>query len=266
MAEVQGGMPAGTSQPPAAEAITRPGNTLAGPLHFIRYAFMPNKLAYCGGDNNRTLLDHAVAGVSDAGLPPLLRKFTGAYPYLSLIARANGLADPFDPRVVEAYWVGNALLERVEVRQLYDSLRERFRKQASSRTLELLLAKAPAGARPHHSFHVFDVYGRVGDLHQTLEALDNCRISWARVLQVEGAELVVERQPLLVRDGKLVLAEARTERVLRQIDGCGFADAAQPGEWVSLHWGWVCEVLTERQRSNLERYTRYHLRLASQTL
>ena len=66
--------------------------------------------------------------VVDGGLTPLLRRFTGALPYLQLIARANAIADPFDARVVEAYWLGNELLDGVEVRQLYDSLLERFGK------------------------------------------------------------------------------------------------------------------------------------------
>jgi len=94
---------------------TRP---LEGTLRFIRYAFMPNRLRYCGGDDNRTLFEYGVEGASDGGLQPLLRKFSGALPYLQLIARANGLSDPFDARVVEAYWIGNELLEGVEARQL----------------------------------------------------------------------------------------------------------------------------------------------------
>ncbi len=51
---------------------------------------------------------------------------TDPLPYLQLIARSNDIADPFDARVVEAYWIGNELLDGVEVRQLYDSLVERF--------------------------------------------------------------------------------------------------------------------------------------------
>jgi Family of unknown function (DUF6390) len=246
--------------------IASSSTPLAGTLRFIRYAFMPNRLHYCGGDDNRTLFEYGLAGVSDAGLVPLVRRFTGAVPYLQLIARANALPDPFEARVVEAYWLGNDLLERVEVRRLYDALLERFGKQLQGRTWELVLGKAPAGARPHHSFHVLDVHSRVGELGDTLETLNDCRVSWGRVLRVEGAELVVERPPLILRDGKLALDDARPERVLRQVDGRGFADDARPGDWVSLHWGWVCEVLTERQRANLERYTRHHLAIANQTI
>ena len=237
---------------------------LAGSMRFIRYAFMPNKLQYCGGDDNRALLEYGTQNLSDAGLTPLLRRFSGAVPYLQLIAGANGIADPFDARVVEAYWLGNELLDRVQVGQLYEQLLERFGKQLQGRPREVVLGKAPAGARPHHSFHVLDIHSRVGELDHTLETLDNCRVSWGQVARVDGAELVVERRPLVLKV-ELTLGEPRVERVLHQVDGRGFADA-KAGDWVSLHWGWVCEVLTERQRSNLERYTRHHLGLANLTI
>ena len=129
-----------------------------------------------------------------------------------------------------------------------------------------MLGKAPAGAHPHHSFHVLDVYSRVGELDATLAVLDNCRIGWGRVSSVTGAELNVERQPLMLVAGKLALGESRAESLVRQVDGHGFVDQAAVGDWVSTHWGWACEVLDERQRRNLERYTHHHLRIANQTL
>ncbi len=248
------------------EPKTAQPSALAGPLMFIRYGFMPNRLQYCGGPENDTLLGYAIEGTVDPGLPPLLRRFTGALPYLQLIARSNAIADPFDDRVVEAYWIGNKLLDGVEVRQLYDSLRERFGKQLSPRMLEMVAGKAPAGAHPHHSFHVFDVHSRVGELDHSLATMDSCRISWGRVVSVAGAELVVERQPLALQNGKLALDTARRETMLRQVDGKGFVDSAAPGDWVALHWGWVCEVLSERRRAAIERYTLYHLALANETL
>jgi hypothetical protein len=245
--------------------LTQP-TALEGMLRFVRYGFMPNRLRYCGGDDNRTLFDYAIAGATDEGLQQLLVQFTGAVPYLKLIAHANGLADPFDARVVEAYWLGNDLLEHVEMRQLHASLAERFGKQLRGRTRDLVLGKAPAGARPHHSFHVLDVHSRVGELPMSLHTLESCRVSWGKVQQVDSGELLVHRPPLVLRDQKLILAEPKLERVTRQVEGRGFADAAQPGDWVSLHWGWVCEVITNRQQAQLERYTRYHLALANQTL
>jgi hypothetical protein len=70
-----------------------------------------------------------------------------------------------------------------------------------------------------------------------------------------------EQQP----EGKLAVGEPRLERVTRQVEGRGFADAARPEDWVSLHWGRACEVLTDRQVANLERCTRYRLAIAKRT-
>jgi len=238
----------------------------SGMLRFIRYAFMPNRLRYCGGDDNRTLLEYGIEQAVDGGLPSLLRRFTGALPYLQLIAGSNGIPDPFDARVVEAYWIGNDLLQGVEVRQLYDNLLERFGKQMQGRTRALILGKAPAGARPHHSFHVLDVHSRLGELGHSLATLDNCRVSWGRVVTVDAGELVVNRVPLLLRHGKLVLADPVVERVTRQVEGRGFTDQAQPGDWVSVHWGWACEVLSEDQLTSLEKFTRHNLAIANQTI
>jgi hypothetical protein len=244
----------------------QPAASLSGLLRFARYAFMPNRLGYCGGDDNRALYDYAVASTVDRGLAQLLGRFSGAMPYLRLIARTTGVGDPFDPRVVEAYWIGNELLLQVEARQLYDHLAERFAKQLSGHARELVLGKAPAGARPHHSFHVFDVYTRTGDAAHVLATMDNCRVSWGQVVRIEGASMLVERQPLELQAGNLGLGAARQERVARQMDGRGFADGAAVGDWVSLHWGWVCERITDLEQRQLERFTRHHLQLASATI
>ena len=249
-----------------ASSLIVPEPPLGGMVRFIRYGFMPNRLRYCGGDENRLLFDHAVEQVVDGGLQGHLKKFTGALPYLQLIARANGIADPFDPRVVDAYWIGNELLDRVEVRQLYDSLLERFGKQLQGRTRDYVLGKAPAGARPHHSFHVLDVHSRVGDFGQTLPSMDHCRVSWGTVVEVDCGELVVDRVPLVLEQGKLALGAPIRERIVRQIEGRGFVEQTVAGDVVSIHWGWACEVLTPSQLRRLEHYSHHHLTIANQTI
>ncbi len=248
-----------------ARTSTTAGSLLDGPQLFARYAFMPNRLAYCGGDDHRALFAYCVAGVTDAGLRDLLRKFTGAMPYLRLIAECNAILDPFDARVVEAYWLGNDLLQGVEARALYDSLRARFGGQLRARDLDLVLGKAPAGAHPHHSFHVLEVCPRIG-WPQALAFMDNCRISWGKVVALDGSTLTVEVMPLLIAGHRLALGLPEHRAVNREIDGNGFVSAAQPGEWVSMHWGWACQVLSLRQVANLERWTRYHLDIVNQTL
>ena len=46
-------------------------------------------------------------------LRTLAQGFEGAWPYLELISRANGIPDPLDASVVDAYWLGSNLLDAV---------------------------------------------------------------------------------------------------------------------------------------------------------
>ena len=133
----------------------------AGPLLFARYAYPPNALGLCGADETRTLLDYGSAGESDGGLAELARTFEGAWPYLALIAHANRIDDPLDPRVVEAYWVGNGLLDRVTPDKLMRHVEDRFSKRIG-RSWRHVLDAVAAGAVPHHNFHVLAVYPWLG--------------------------------------------------------------------------------------------------------
>ena len=237
-----------------------------GTLTFAKYAFMPNRLTYCGGNDNKALFDYCVANQTDPGLVFILQKFQAALPYLKLIAKSNHIADPFDARVVEAYWLGNELLDRVDLAYFYNSLQERFAKQLSPKALRWLLSKPPIGARPHHSFHVFDVHSRTGTLTHSLDTMENCRIGWGQITEIGATHFIVEHQPLVWKDGKLRLGDLREKKVMRQIDGMGFVDNCRVGDYVSFHWNWACETLTPRQVRNLKKYTEYHLALANQTL
>jgi hypothetical protein len=243
----------------------------SGALLFGRYAFPPNRLGYCGPNDSQALLEYVSERRTDQGLVELERRFEGAYPYLKLIALANGIADPLDRRVVEAYWIGNACLEKVDPASFYDSLEERFKPRMGPSTFVWMIGKLELGAKPHHNFHVFDVYVRAGLMNDAraaiaVETMDSCRISWGKVVSTDGAELVVDRAPLVLRGGKLVLGEPEVKRVMRQIDGRGFADDVQPGEFVSIHWNWTCEVLSVSALRRLQQSTRRAIALANTTM
>ena len=62
----------------------------------------------------RTARRRCCAPTSCAEIARRARQFDGAWAYLESIARAAGIADPLDERVVEAYWIGNDLLDRVD--------------------------------------------------------------------------------------------------------------------------------------------------------
>jgi len=116
-----------------------------GALLAARFSFMPNRLGYCGPEENRTMLQYLADGHGDRGLEQILARFAGAFPYYTFIAAANGISDPFHPSVIEAYWIGNALLDRVEAADLWQHLEARFQKRFP--TAAALGAGARAGRR-----------------------------------------------------------------------------------------------------------------------
>jgi hypothetical protein len=231
----------------------------AGPLLFARYAYPPNALGFCGTDEPRTLLEYGNEGASDGGLAELARTFDGAWPYLELIAWANRIEDPLDPRVVEAYWVGNELLDRVVPGDLARHVGDRFRGRIG-RSWERVVGAVAAGAVPHHAFHVFAVYPwlglmRTGVVDEPLRVLDRCRTTPALVTAVDR-DTVDVLAPSIHWDGtSLALGPWEARTATWRADGLAFTGLLQPGEWVSLHWDFVCDRITPGQAARLERAT-----------
>ena len=235
----------------------------SGPELFARYAYPPNALGYCGPNDPAALLQAAGQGGQWDHLANLARQFEGAWPYLELIAGCNGLHDPLDRRVVEAYWVGNRLSLQVPPTVLAGALDERFSSRAGRR-FEPLVSAAVAGGVPQHSFHVFAVYPWLGLLRAgmegpPLEVLDRCRIRWGRVEALHGDLVSVTSRALDFVGSRLVLGDERVEQVRRSLDGAGFVEHLVEGEMVSLHWDWVCDRLTPRSLSWLQACTRHNL-------
>jgi hypothetical protein len=234
----------------------------AGPVLFARYAYPPNALGYCGPGDCGAMLEYASGSLSDAGLVALAKQFAGAWPYLALIANANGIADPLDARVVRAYWLGSPLLERISGRLLAAHVTDRFTDRALGNEVEL--AELALEGRAHHNFHVFAVYPwvgllRAGHVEAPMHVLQSCRIRWGTVTSVHSGQIVVESQPLRWTGSALTLGPPRPETVHAALP-------VQAGDVVSLHWDWVCDRLTPRQAASLEHYTDTQLQVANHAL
>jgi Family of unknown function (DUF6390) len=247
------------------------GGMPSGPLLFARYAFGPNRLGYCGPPDAAELLELAADGRRDGDLRALAHLFDGAWPYLELIAHANDRPDPLDAEVVEAYWLGNGLLDAVPPLELGVSLDDRFRPRLRTSEWRWLAAKPADGARPVHAFHVLDVLPRVGLLRSdrvadVLAAIDGCRIRWGTVEAVDGDWLLAWVTPIRLVEGRLRLVTPELQRIQAWRDGIGFLRDVKPGDTVSVHWDWACARLDERRLANLVGWTRHHLRLANATI
>ena len=264
-----------------------------GLLYCARYAFPPNSLGYCGPSKQVDLKEYTTKTVADKGLVNILSRFETLYPYLTLIAYENNIKDPFDLRVVEAYWLGNALLTKITQKQMYAHFAEALslKKKLKPKNFEWLIGKIPQGSLPTHSFHVLNVFTRTGHhaTDHTVETMDNCRIGWGRIIKnlkfkIKNVQSVdVETQPLILANGKLALGKpiiktlsssrglrctsedvAIPKRLLQSLRS--FAMTNKSPTYISFHWNHVCDVLTLRQVRNLQRYTQIAIDLANTTI
>lgn len=219
-----------------------------GAVLFARYAYPPNELGYCGPADASALLRPEDTETIERHA----RRFEGAWCYLELLAEAAGLSDPLDERVVEAYWLGNELLDLPDPAALLARLRERFRGQRGGSWRD-----AAGRVRAHHSFQVFEVYPWAGLLtgsgrRTALSVLDRCRIRTGVVRSVSGECAVVESRPLRWADGRLVHGAPCRESVRWSAGGRALIAGPARGDLVALHWDWVCDVLTEPQAARVE--------------
>jgi hypothetical protein len=229
----------------------------SGPVRFARFAFPPNRLGYCGpGDGGE--LAHYTHGHEDPGLRETAAGFEGAYPYLQLLAGSNHRSDPLDADVVEAYWIGNELLDHVTPHDFGTSIDDRFRRRAGA-SWRHIGDTIPDGVA-NHSYHVLHVMPwaglmRDGIVDEPLRIVDRCRISWAEVLPdgSDDGRVLVRRTPLVWSGSRLVHGDPVVEAVDSPF-------AVQPGDVVAVHWDWICERLDARQLAWLRRVTDRQLR------
>jgi len=243
----------------------------AGERLFARYAYAPNDLGYCGPAQSRILLECGAGGGDPARVREVARAFTGAWPYLRILARLAGAADPLDPRVVDAYWIGGGLGDQVDGRAFGKELLAEIGAQAGHYWRHLT-PELVEEAAPNHCFHVFGVYpwsrllgAGAGD--HPLRVLDGCRINWGTVLERPDAGRVKVRSRRLLWDGtRLSLSEPRDGEATLAVDGHAFVPDVRPGDRVALHWGLVSDRLTEGQAERLRRTTLAQLEATNRRL
>ena len=228
-----------------------------------RFSIATNRLQYCGPAEAAPVLYRAIT--SDGGHVEAARALAGfeaLMPYLELIAAKHG-RDPFDREVVEAYWIGNSLLDafdRGDFLRLLEALTRRGLPRSIARRLGDHLPSHPL---PHHLFHVAYVgVGTVtGHVPTTLANMESCRPAWAEVVEATDALLRVRGPTLTLRDevvdwGPPVDREFHYDpRVLPD---------PHRGDSVAVHWGWPALALAPSQRDALERYSRRSLDQANE--
>lgn len=237
-----------------------------GMMRCSRYAFGPNRLHYCGPDASAEVKSHIEEGVADPGLQALLKRFETLYPYLVHIAGENGIRDPFDSRVVEAYWLGNDLLGKIEQGHFYRHLKDGLsmkRKMGTEAFEGGVAEKIRHGGLPHHSFHVLNVWkGMGGKMLEGISDVAECLVSVGKVTEIAGPWISLETDRLTFDGKRLVLAQEE-RKLPRPFDASEEWDMLASGDFVSFHWGVICETLTPAQAERVKRYTEKSITLAN---
>lgn len=233
-----------------------------GLLLCAKYSVAPNYFGYCGPDENKSLVDHLKENIGDKEVQSILSEFETLYLNLTLIAKENKIDDIFDERVVEAYWVGNELLQNVSSRDYTHLLDEKFNleKKLGSNILGKLSHKIQTHKiYPHHSFHVFNIFKRTGHdaSFHTLNTMDECRIGFGKLktLNPKAKTIIIVMKSLVIIKDKLQLGKLIDKEIKTEYREKIFLKNFKVGDWVSFHWGHVCDILTQNQVRNLKFYT-----------
>lgn len=219
-----------------------------------RFSYITNSLRFCGPEEaSKQFLDYINKSASAESVRESIKKFEGLYPYLSAIAQKAKM-DFLDYDVVEAYWLGNPLLEKFEDDDMKEIIEKLMSRGLPKSIGNNLIKTMPHGFVPHHNFNVFYVgVGRTtGSVETTLQNMDNCRVSWGKVVDIIESSLIVQSRPLKNMGGMLTIGdeEAKTAVYLREM-----LPNVKKDDFVALHWGFACLVLDDRQLENLISYT-----------
>lgn len=222
-----------------------------------RYSFMPNKLKYCGPeDTDQILFDYVKGNANKRVVKQILEQFDALQLYLNLIAKYSNKG-VFDKEVIEAYWLGNKLLDKVPSEEIKNLILNDFTKAGMPQSVAVDLAsKVPKDALPHHSFHVFHIHSMTKKISPTLTNIDKCRISWGKVRHIGKDKLIVAHTPIEVK-GKIKLGKAKEIEVNYHKE---FLPNLKVDDYISMHWNLAIQILDEKQVESLEKYTEKNIK------
>lgn len=218
-----------------------------------RYSSIPNSLGYCGPSTFQNIYSKFLRGrVKIKDVERELKKFIIPFQYLKLIAKANN-RKPWDYDVIEAFWLGNKLLENITYEQLKILIQRDLVKVGLGKGRASKLINKMPKIVPNHCFHVLFVQFITNKVKKTIKNFDNCHVGWGRVLSIKPALLKLKYTRLTRKDSKYLLTQ-KTKTVRRSL-----LKNVKKGDTVTTHWNTAIQKITDRQLKNLKKYTLWNI-------
>lgn len=225
----------------------------------IPFAFGPNYLKYCGPIGTYRLLYSCwKSGRYGKKVKRIFTKFEALYPYLCLIAECNEL-DPFDYEVIEAYWIGNKLVENVSVQELKENLYREFSPSLTREIISKKLEKIKGDIPPTHLFHVLYFTSITGKLKITLSSQEKCKVSLGEVKKMGGEKAKVEFNGLTIKNKKYSFKKRRKEIWIEfpvKGEKISFISDINRGELIFFHWDLAVLKPDRKQVKNYLKYSK----------
>lgn len=147
------------------------------------------------------------------------KKFKTAFLYYKKIAKVFGTDSLFSKKIIKAYWLGHPKLKK---------------------NPELV-----------HNFFVFQK-GSLGiRIERDLAFLENCRISWGRIIKIEKEKILFEKE-VLRKSQKNLFLKKQIKKISHQRS---FLVNPKKDDLVTFHWGFAIEKISSKEKELLRYFT-----------
>tara|TARA_Y100000310_G_scaffold335391_1_gene417331 strand:+ start:4700 stop:5374 length:675 start_codon:yes stop_codon:yes gene_type:complete len=211
-----------------------------------RYFLMPNKLKYSQDkeekDIDRMLFDFCCGNLKKHEIEPILQKYNALLMYLDLIAKKHNKS-MYDEDVLEAYWIGNELLDSISSEDMKKHFEvEMTKAKAPKKIIKDVTNSIPENCHPHHSFHVLHIQAITKDPNLMYGNFRMCKIDHGKVKQI--------------KQNLLILQKDKNEKTIGYDPE--FLKNVKVGDVIAYHWDFAIDKITKKQSTHLDHYTEKH--------
>lgn len=230
------------------------------------YSYPPARLKFCGRQKNTPqILSRYASGekIPLKKIKEIFENFEASYPYYQLIAQSNQIKNPLNYKVIEAYWLGNKLLDKIKPPDLKKLILTQFSQKGllNSKIAKQKADSLPKNALPHHSFHVLILGSITGKVKFTTALRNICCINHGQIIEIKKNKLKITYQPLKNKNNQFFLGKITTKEIIWDKN---FIPQIKKRDTVSFHWDQACQILNQREIKNLSKYTLLNIKAANE--